>query len=50
MFRFFRVALRGHLIGAGLDPVDGSIYKPLTRVQITHAALFLFSLFFSLAD
>lgn len=41
-FRFFRVVLRGRLIGAGLDPVDGSIYKPLTRVQITHAASFFF--------
>lgn len=40
-FRFFRVVLRGRLIGAGLDPVDGSICKPFTCVQITHAAFFL---------
>lgn len=41
---FPRRSSRSSYRGAGLDPVDGSIYKPLTRVQITHAALFFLSL------
>jgi len=39
-FSFFQRAVRGRLIGVGLDLTDGSIYKSLTRVQITRVIFF----------